>query len=48
MADSANYSFEKVADTKLNICVVLSMLGKHDLAKEFARGAITNLEEAKT
>lgn len=33
----------KVASTKLNICVVLSQMGKHYLAKDFANGAIQNL-----
>lgn len=38
-------SLTRVAETKLNICAVLSQLGKHDLAKDFAQGAIQNLTE---
>ncbi len=30
----------KVAQTKLNICAVLSQVGKHELARDFALGAI--------
>ena len=30
----------KVAQTKLNICAVLSQVGKHELARDFAKGAI--------
>lgn len=43
-------SLKAVAETKLNICAVLSGLNKHDIARDFAKGAIENLEElvAKT
>jgi len=42
-----NTPLTRVAQTKLNICAVLSSLGKHELSKDFALGAIQNLKEAK-
>jgi hypothetical protein len=45
LKDSAT-PLQVVAETKVNICVVLSLLKKHELARDFAKEAINNLHES--
>lgn len=33
------------AKIKLNICAVFSSLGRHEIARDFAKGAISNLKQ---
>jgi hypothetical protein len=34
----------RIAQLKINLCAVLSHAGKHELARDFAKGAIENVE----